>query len=195
MGVAPNIVVVAGPNGSGKSTVAPSLLREYLGVTEFVNADTIAKGLSGFNSDAVALRAGRIMLMRLRELASARKNFAFETTLASRSFAPWVTGLREIAGYRVHMVFLWLPSADMAVGRVAVRVQQGGHAVDESTVRRRYERGLRNFFQVYLPVVDSWTMYDTSEGDRVRRLAGQKKPSPPEVTDAKTWHWIQEAYA
>ncbi len=102
----PNVVVVAGPNGSGKSTAAPSLLRDYLGLTEFVNADVIAQGLAGFHAEAVAIQAGRIMRARLRELASQRIDFAFETTLASRSFAPWLRELRD-SGYRVHLPCVW----------------------------------------------------------------------------------------
>ncbi len=144
----PNVVVVAGPNGSGKSTAAPSLLRDYLGLTEFVNADVIAQGLAGFHAEAVAIQAGRIMRARLRELASQRIDFAFETTLASRSFAPWLRELRD-SGYRVHLLFLWLSSPELAISRVSTRVQQGGHHVPEETVRRRYHRGLQNFFTLY----------------------------------------------
>jgi len=142
----PNLVVLAGPNGAGKSTAAPALLQGTLGVTEFVNADVIAQGLSAFDPDRVALAAGRIMLRRLQELARQGVSFAFETTLASRSFAPWI---RELArtGYLFHLVFLWLPSADFAVQRVANRVRLGGHDVPEMTIRRRYHLGLYNFFQ------------------------------------------------
>lgn len=118
----PNLVVLAGPNGAGKSTAAPMLLRGTLGVTEFVNADVIAQGLSAFAPDRVALSAGRIMLRRLQELARQGVSFAFETTLASRSFAPWIRELAQ-TGYQFHLVFLWLPSADFAVQRVADRVR------------------------------------------------------------------------
>ena len=88
------------------------------------------------------MAAGRIMIRRLKELAATRANFAFETTLASRTFAPWLADLKSI-GYQVHLVFLWLPSDEMAVARVAERVRMGGHDVPEDTIRRRYRRGGR----------------------------------------------------
>ena len=119
----PKVVVIAGPNGAGKSTVAPRLLRGPLGVSEFVNADTIAKGLSELNPDGVALAAGRIMITRLKDLAAAKQDFAFETTLASRTFAPWI---RELVtdGYQFWLVFLWLPTEHHAVARVTERVRR-----------------------------------------------------------------------
>src|SRR5712692_3230128 len=141
----PLIVVVAGPNGAGKSTTAPRLLQEALTVSEFVNADPIAIGLSAFRPQSVAMAAGRVMLTRMKALARARSDFAFETTLASRSFVPWLSALRA-AGYRVHLAFLSLPSSDLAVARVAERRRQGGHDVPELVIRRRFGAGLRNFF-------------------------------------------------
>ena len=116
----PNVFVIAGPNGAGKSTAAPLLIGKRLGISEYVNADIIAAGLSAFAPESVALEAGRVMLRRLRELAGAGKDFAFETTLASRSFAPWIARLRKESGYRFHLSFLWLPSADLEIGRAHV---------------------------------------------------------------------------
>ena len=136
----PSVVILAGPNGAGKSTAAPALLQGALAVDEFVNADVIARGLSAFEPDRVAIAAGRIMLARLDELAAQRVDFAFETTLATRSFAPWLLGL-TLSGYDVHLFFLWLSSADLAVARVADRVRAGGHHVPEAVVRRRYSAG------------------------------------------------------
>lgn len=159
----PSLVVIAGPNGAGKSTLAPLLLQEALAVTEFVNADVIARGLSAFAPEKVAMAAGRLMLARLRELAGQRVSFAFESTLASRSFAPWIRQLLQ-AGYQFHLVFLWLPSAALAVQRVASRVRMGGHAVPADVVRRRYHAGLHNFFQMYLPLATTWRIYDSSRG-------------------------------
>ena len=140
-GTAPYVIVVAGANGAGKSTAAPDLLRDALEVTEFVNADMIASGLSAFRPESVAITAGRIMLARMRQLAAARENFAFETTLASRSFAPWLASLKE-SGYHVHLLFLWLRNAELAASRVAERVRLGGHDVPAYVVRRRYANGL-----------------------------------------------------
>jgi len=132
----PSIVIVAGPNGAGKSTVAPALLHGTLAVDEFVNADVIASGLSAFDPESAAIAAGRVMLARLHELAEQRESFAFETTLASRTFAPWLRDLRA-SGYQIHLLFLWLPSAEFALDRVADRVRAGGHNVPAETVRRR----------------------------------------------------------
>ncbi|MGE0393805.1 MAG: zeta toxin family protein [Vicinamibacterales bacterium] len=163
----PSVVVLAGPNGAGKSTVAPALLRDTFGVGEFVNADVIARGLSAFDPDRAAIAAGRVMLTRLRELAEQRVDFAFETTLASRSFAPWLRRLRT-SGYETHLLFLWLSSPDLAVARVAERVATGGHSVLEDVVRRRYSAGVRNFFDLYRPLVTTWTIYNSSGAEPVR---------------------------
>ena len=137
MADAPSIVIIAGPNGAGKSTAAPVLLKETFATPEFVNADVIAQGLSGFAPENSAFEAGRIMLRRLRQLARERRSFAFETTLASRSFAPWIEKERG-RGYQFILTFLWLSSADLAVQRVKERVRLGGHSVPEDVVRRRY---------------------------------------------------------
>ncbi len=188
---APNIVVLAGPNGAGKSTTGPALLRDTFGITEFVNADTIAQGLSAFDPEGSSIEAGRVMLRRIRELAHRRADFAFETTLASRTFASWLTDLRK-GGYRVHVVFLWLPSADLAVERVSTRVRTGGHNVPEDVVRRRYRSGLRNFFELYQPLADSWRMYDNSHVSGPRLLAMGIEARTTHVTDKATWRQIQE---
>jgi predicted ABC-type ATPase len=189
----PLVIVIAGPNGAGKSTAAPSLLRDALQVSEFVNADAIAGGLSAFRPESVAIPAGRAMLERMQHLAEAEANFAFETTLASRSFAPWLARLKR-RGYHVHVLFLWLESADLAVDRVAARVRVGGHDVPEETVRRRYERGLRNFFQLYLPLVDSWQMFDNSRAGRPQLVASGREGHVQEVANASLWRKISEDY-
>jgi predicted ABC-type ATPase len=157
----PHLVVLAGPNGAGKSTAAPALLRGTLGVTEFVNADVIAQGLSAFEPERVAIRAGRVMLARLKQLAAERADFAFETTLASRSFAPWIKQLTS-DGYAFHLVFLWLDSPDTALARVAERVRSGGHGIPEEVVRRRFLRGITNFFDLYRPLAKTWRVFNSS---------------------------------
>lgn len=144
----PNLIILAGPNRAGKTTASRRLLVGTLAVQEFVNADIIAKGISNFNPEAVAIQAGRVMLNRLDQLTALGVNVAFESTLASRSFAPMIKRLTA-EGYRFHLLFLWLPSADMAVNRVYERVASGGHHVPEEVIRRRYAAGLRNFFQIY----------------------------------------------
>ena len=187
----PLVVVIAGPNGAGKSTTAPSLLRDALQVSEFVNADAIAGGLSAFRPDSVAIPAGRAMLVRIQQLAEANINFAFETTLASRTFVPWLARLKQ-RGYHVHMLFLWLDSANLAVNRVAGRVRRGGHDVPEQTVRRRYERGLRNFFNLYMFLADSWQMFDNSRAGRPRLIASGRGERAERVANSSLWRRISE---
>jgi predicted ABC-type ATPase len=189
----PQVVVLAGPNGAGKSTSAPSILRDALGVDEFVNADVIARGLSGFEPERAAMAAGRIMLARLRELARQRTTFAFETTLASRSFAPWLAELIG-TGYQFHLVFLWLPSPDMAVARVASRVREGGHDVPEKTIRRRYEAGLINFFSLYQPMARTWKLCDNSEVPITKLIAAGEFAQAGQVVNQPTWEQIQARY-
>jgi predicted ABC-type ATPase len=189
---APHLVVLAGPNGAGKSTAAPALLQGTLGVTEFVNADVIARGLSGFAPERSALSAGKIMLRRLRELAASRKNFAFETTLASRSFAPWLRELRRL-GYKIHIIFLWLPSVEFAIARVTERVRLGGHSVPEETVRRRYLAGLQNLFSLYLPLADSWYVYDNTNATRL--LAQGTARGKTRIIDKVVWRNLNERFS
>jgi predicted ABC-type ATPase len=185
----PKIVILAGPNGAGKSTSAAKLLRGALKVDEFVNADTIAQGLSAFAQDRVAFQAGRIMLARLAELAAARSSFGFETTLASRTYAPWLAELRA-SGYKVHIVFLWLSSPDEAVARVAERVRAGGHDVPEPTIRRRYDAGLKNLVTLYMPLADSWQLLNNSQVRSPRPIAIGGMHGAGHVHDPLTWQGI-----
>jgi predicted ABC-type ATPase len=190
----PNVIVIAGPNGAGKSTAAPGLLRDLLGVAEFVNADTIAAGLSGFNPSSVALQAGRLMLTRVRRLGAEGRDFAFETTLAAKSYAPWLKQLRE-QGYACCLVFLWLPSAEAAVARVQDRVRRGGHDIPEATIRRRYAAGLRNFFHLYRPLTDSWFFYDNSKDEGPRLIATGKGPATEFMLDPPLWRSMENSLA
>lgn len=169
----PYVVVIGGPNGAGKSTVAPGLLGGFLGIDDFVNADVIARGLSGFNPANADLEAGRIMLRRLRELAAEGRDFAFETTLASRSFAPWIAELRKNQGYRFVLNYIWVSSPQMSTRRVRARVESGGHHVPPDIVRRRYEAGLRNFFELYQPISDTWSVFDNSRLESGARLVAR----------------------
>jgi predicted ABC-type ATPase len=190
----PHVVVLAGPNGAGKSTAATLLLAGALGVQEFVNADVIAKGLSAFQPEQVALQAGRMMLDRLRQLAKQRVHFAFETTLASRSFAPWLSDLRR-SGYDFNLVFLWLATEELAVARVRTRVQLGGHDVPEETIRRRYRAGLRNFFELYRPLADGWRFYDNSEPPGPQLLASGKGSTAEIIPIPTRWDQIVTGFA
>jgi predicted ABC-type ATPase len=186
--VRPIVVLIAGPNGAGKSTSAPWLLEGALGVSEFVNADTLALGLSAFGPQRVALAAGKIMLARVKELAANRKSFAFETTLASRSFAPWIRELIK-TGYLFHLFYLWLPTADIAVARVAERVRRGGHNVPEPDIRRRYLSGLQNFFTLYSPLAATWRIYDNCQWGPSLIAAGGLECAT-RITDAEKWKKI-----
>jgi predicted ABC-type ATPase len=185
----PSLVIIAGPNGAGKSTNAPRLLRDELEVSEFVNADAIAQGLSAFNPERVAISAGRIMLRRIHELAEQRASFAFETTLASRTFVPWIAGIRK-AGYDFHLVFLWLPFPEASIERVAMRVKRGGHYVPDDVVHRRYHSGLNNFFQRYRPLTSSWRMYDNSSVGGPRLIAKGAGSQVLEMADPLLWFRI-----
>jgi len=151
----PNTFILAGPNGAGKSTSARALLPMFLKCAEFVNADEIARGLSAFRPEQVAFQAGRLMLARLNELARQRVDFAFESTLASRSFAPWLRQ-RQREGYECHLLFVWLPNVNLAIERVALRVRAGGHHVPTQDIRRRYERSRDNFLMRYMPLANTW---------------------------------------
>ena len=183
-------MVLAGPNGAGKSTAAPLILKGTLKVNEFVNADVIARGLSAFQPDNAAMQAGRVMMARLKSLAVRRADFAFETTLASRTFAPWIRGLLK-QGYSLSLAFLWLPSSDMAVSRVRERFLAGGHSVPEETIRRRYEAGLRNFFRIYRPLASTWHFYDNSTHLGPKLIAKGRGPVETKVADRRLWKAIK----
>lgn len=183
-----HVVILAGPNGAGKTTAASSLLPD-LDLMEFVNADTIARGLSAFSPEGAGVAAGRLMVERLRELAMQGKSFAFETTLASRTCALWLEYLQG-NGYSVELIFCWLPSPEMSILRVAQRVRSGGHHVPDDTIIRQYETGLRNFFQLYQPIADRWHMYDTTAQPR---LIAQKKQRVV-IHDTAQWARLEASY-
>lgn len=166
----PRCIVIAGPNGAGKTTFAREFLPHEAGVTHFVNADLIAAGLSPLDPPAAQVAAARILLKELDRLSAERKDFAFETTMSGMTYLSRMKRWRS-QGYRIELVFLKLPSVDMALDRVAQRVKQGGHNVPTSDVRRRFKRGWRNFEAAYKSAVDSWAVYD-NEG-RLPKLIDQ----------------------
>lgn len=180
----PQVAILAGINGAGKTTASLPLLRDVMQINSFTNADAIARGLNAFDVESVAAKAGRVMLEHLHELAAARRSFAFETTLSGRTYARW---LRELTqnGYAVHLLYYWLRSADMAIDRVADRVRAGGHHVPDDTVRRRYARSVRNFLELYRPIVTTWHVYDNS--DRERRLIAVNNSFFDNILDPVTW--------
>jgi len=155
------IVIIAGPNGAGKTTFAKEYLPNEAGCPDFINADLIAAGLSPFRPEVAAVHAGRLMLQEIKSRVKQRKSFAFETTLSGRSYAQKIPQWQAL-GYHVKLIFLNLPSADMAIARVAARVAQGGHNVPEAVIRRRFSAGLSNFDKIYKKTVDAWILYDNS---------------------------------
>lgn len=157
----PTVYVIAGPNGAGKTTFASEFLPDFVQCREFLNADLIAAGLSPFAPETQNVRAGRLLLERIGELASERADFGFETTLSGRTYVRLLGDMRQ-NDYRVVLFFLWLPSADMAVARVENRVKQGGHSVPLDDIRRRYVAGVRNLFRLYRPILDDWWLYNAS---------------------------------
>ncbi|WP_436717422.1 zeta toxin family protein [Roseiconus lacunae] len=163
----PTVYVIAGPNGAGKTTFAQQYLPRYARCETFVNADIIAADLSPTDPDSQALIAGRVMLERIDELAQHRVDFGFETTLAGRSHAGRLRRLRNELGYNVVLAFIWLPSPELAVLRVAGRVKQGGHNIPEDTIRRRYRQGVINFAKRYVHVVDRWIVFSGADSPPV----------------------------
>jgi predicted ABC-type ATPase len=187
----PNVVILAGPNGAGKTSAAPTILRDELHVAEFVNVDVIARGLSGFSADAVAIEAGRVMLRRVQELATSRQDFAFETTLSGNALLRAIDRWRS-TGYTIRILYLWLDSVETAIDRVHERVRQGGHAIPDDVVRRRYERGLVNFAHRYREAADQWHLYDNSDL-LDRRAVARGTIRSVEVIDAERWDEFQRA--
>lgn len=157
----PRCIVIAGPNGSGKTTFAREFLPREADVIHFVNADLIASGLSPLRPELAARQAGRLVLRELTRLASARKDFAFESTLSGRTYLRLLKKWK-LAGYRVEIVFLSLPSVHLALQRIAGRVRQGGHNVPRSDVIRRFDRSSKNFHTLYRPLAEGWAIYDNS---------------------------------
>lgn len=156
------IIIVAGPNGAGKTTFAREYLLKEADCPDFVNVDLIAAGLSPFDPDRVAIRAGRIMLSEIERRVRKGESFAFETTLSGHVYARLIPRWRN-AGYRVKLIFLSLPTPEIAIARVAARVAQGGHNVRSDVVRRRFHSGLHNFKKIYMKLVDEWWWYDNAD--------------------------------
>ncbi len=162
----PRLYIIAGCNGAGKTTASMTVLPDVLDCREFVNADEIAKGLSPFNPEEVAIEAGKLMLNRIDFLISQHVTFAIETTLATRSYKKLVIRAKE-CGYTVILLFFWLPSPGMAEERVATRVASGGHNIPKDIIHRRYWAGIQNLFDIFVPIVDFWSMYDNNEDSKV----------------------------
>ena len=157
----PNLYIIAGCNGAGKTTASFNVLPQILNCREFVNADEIAKGLSPFCPESVAIQAGKLMLERIETLMADGVSFAIETTLATRSYKNLVLKAQE-KGYNVSLLFFWLESPEVACERVKKRVSEGGHDIPVETIFRRYWLGLENLFRIFIPIVDYWALYDNN---------------------------------
>lgn len=157
----PEVFIIAGPNGSGKTTLAFKLIPNSFELKEFVNADIIASGLSAFNLDSVAIAAGKLMLHKIKENVSLKKNFAFETTLSSKSFFPFLKKIK-IEGYKINLIYIWLKNPELAIDRIRNRILIGGHFIPDEVVKRRYYRSMKNLVNLYLPIADRWEIYDNS---------------------------------
>jgi predicted ABC-type ATPase len=158
-----NLYIIAGCNGAGKTTASFTILPEIIDCKEFVNADEIAKGLSPFQPETVAFEAGRIMLKRVDELLNINENFAFETTLSTRSYKTKIIEAKE-KGYTTTLLFFWLQNVELAQARVKIRVSEGGHNIQPEVIERRYYRGIKNLFEIYLPIIDGALIFDNSNG-------------------------------
>ena len=171
------LYIIAGCNGAGKTTASFTILPEVLDCKEFINADEIAKGLSPFQPESVAMQAGRIMLARMNELLQKGETFAFETTLATKSYKQKIEWA-QTNGYEVTLLFFWLCNVAMAKERVAQRVAEGGHSIPSQTIERRYYNGIANLFTIYIDMVDICYIFDNSEGERTpiaKKYKGEKE--------------------
>ncbi len=168
----PHLYVIAGPNGAGKTTFAREFLPHYANCKQFVNADLIARGLSPFSPEAAAMRAGRLLLEQVRLLASKRSDFGFETILAGVTSVSFLQQLKT-QGYRIHLFFLWIPTVEIALARIADRVRRGGHNIPEEIIRRRFHKGIQHLFRLYRPLLDLWMLFDNS-GAEPRLIAREE---------------------
>jgi predicted ABC-type ATPase len=183
----PNLYIIAGCNGAGKTTASYTILPEILNCKEFVNADNIAAGISPFNPSGVALEAGRIMLNRVKELLNESADFALETTLSTRSYVPLIKEA-HVAGYKVSLLYFWLSSPKIAIERVAKRVSNGGHNIPTDVIERRYYRGIKNLYQLYMPICDEWTLVDNM--DLIPEVIGKSDSFGKTVFNDELWNKI-----
>ena len=171
-----SLYIISGCNGAGKTTASFTVLPEVLDCKEFVNADEIARGLSPFNPESVAIEAGRLMLQRINDLLSQEKTFSIETTLATKSYVNLIRKA-QAQGYTVRLLFFWLNSPELARQRVAERVANGGHNIPQPIIERRYIAGINNLFRLFMKEVDSWEIYDNSAFPAIQIATGGKNES------------------
>jgi len=180
------LFIIAGPNGAGKTTASFTILPEILKIKEFVNADEIAKGISPFNPEGAAFTAGRVMLTRINELIEQGESFAFETTLATRSYHKLIDKAHSL-GYKVVLLFFYLNSPRLALARVKLRVKHGGHSIPKDVIFRRFERGLNNLCSQYISKADIWYIFDNSTNMPQLIAEGAKATGEKTIYDEKNW--------
>jgi len=187
--VSHNLYIIAGPNGAGKTTASFNLLPEILHCTNFVNADEIARGLSPFAPETVVIQAARLMLQRIEELLLQKVDFAIETTLATRSYVSLVRRAQRL-GYKVHLIFFYLENDEQAIQRVAQRVREGGHNIQEADIRRRFKRGIDNLVHLYLPICDSVLVYNNVQTPAQLVARKRNRSEEIELIDSSEWNQI-----
>lgn len=187
-----NLYIIAGCNGAGKTTASFTVLPEMLDCREFVNADEIARGLSPFHPEGVAIQAGRLMIDRVIHLLKEGETFAFETTLSTRSYVKLIQQAQK-RGYFVTLLFFSLSTPEQAVQRVAKRVSQGGHNIPTDVVYRRFEAGLSNLFNLYMPIIDYWALYDNSNIP-THHIANGELGKEPVILDAEKFETLRTKY-
>lgn len=187
-----NLYIIAGCNGAGKTTASFTVLVDSLDCKEFVNADEIAKGLSPFQPETVAFEAGRIMLERINDLLERNESFSFETTLSSKTYKNFICRAKT-KNYKVTLLFFWLQSVELAKERVRTRVLEGGHNIEENVIERRYYRGIKNLFEIYLNLVDATLIFDNSFGKH-QLIAKTNDLKEFEVTDVEKFKKLKEIY-
>lgn len=186
-----NLFMIGGPNGAGKTTSAFSLMPELIHCEEYVNADAIAASLSPFKPESIGIKAGKLMLSRIHELAHQNLNFAYETTMASRTFVQLINQCRN-NGYCINILYIWLNHPDLAVQRVNSRVEKGGHKIDESVIRRRYKRSMQNLMNIYIPLADRWSIVDNSTLDPIIVAQKLMRSEEIDIHEKNTWVKFKE---
>lgn len=185
------LYIIAGCNGAGKTTASYTILPEILDCKEFVNADEIAKGISPFQPERAGIEAGRLMLKRIKKLLESGNNFAFETTLSTRSYVQFVNRAKQ-QNYQITCLFFWLDSEELAISRVETRVKEGGHHIPEEVIRRRYKTGLENFFKLFLAIVDNWLFVNNS-GDSYEIIA-EGALNEETINNVEKWNALKKKY-
>lgn len=183
------LYIIAGCNGAGKTTASYTVLPEVWQCREFVNADEIARGLSPFNPESVAIEAGRLMLRRIDELLKAEETFSIETTLSTKSYQNLIERAHT-NGYQVKLIFFWLDSPETAIKRVAQRVREGGHNIPTEVIIRRYWAGINNLFEIYTDKVDYWLLANNTQGESVYIAEGGKELST-KIFDLETYNKVR----